>query len=115
MYRKIRGRSLSGPGWVEGWESSQNEIMSSGKVILIRSFPYGRGAGGDVIARECVLSLVLDDWGEKVVRGGGVSSWLTVSWHVLLKMIFYNNEKFRMPGGMYGFCCHLCSLILCAL
>lgn len=76
---------------MEGWESSQNEIMSSGKVVLIQ-----RGAGGDVISRECVLSLVLGDWGLKVARGG-VSTWLTVSWHVLIKMIFYSNEKFEMP------------------
>lgn len=52
---------------MEGWESSQNEIMSSGKVVLIQ-----RGAGGDVISRECVLSLVLGDWGLKVARGGGL-------------------------------------------
>lgn len=51
---------------MEGWESSQNEIMSSGKVVLIQ-----RGAGGDVISRECVLSLVLGDWGLKVAREGG--------------------------------------------
>lgn len=28
--------------------------------------------------------------------GVEVSSWLSVSWHVFIRMIFYNNEKFGM-------------------
>lgn len=47
-----------------------------------------------------MLSLVLHDGGEKEVRGRvgvGASSWLGVSWHVFIKMIFYNNEKFGTP------------------
>lgn len=45
-----------------------------------------------------MLSSVSDDWGKMVVCGGrGVSSWLRVSWHVLIRILFYNNENLGTP------------------
>jgi len=40
------------------------------------------------------LAQFSNDW-EKVVSGGGlgVSSWLRVSWQVLIRILFYNREK----------------------
>lgn len=38
-----------------------------------------------------------NDWEKVVSRGGlGVSSWLRVSWQVLIRILFYNKEKFVM-------------------
>ena len=38
-----------------------------------------------------------NDWEKVVSRGGlGVSSWLRVSWQVLIRILFYNKEKFGM-------------------
>lgn len=38
-----------------------------------------------------------NDWEKAVSRGGlGVSSWLRVSWQVLIRILFYNKEKFVM-------------------
>lgn len=38
-----------------------------------------------------------NDWEKVVSRGGlGVSSWLRVSWQVLIRILFYNKEKLGM-------------------
>lgn len=44
------------------------------------------------------LAQFSNDW-EKVVSGGGlgVSSWLRLSWQVLIRILFSNKEKLRMP------------------
>lgn len=67
---------------VEGWESCQDEIMLSMKVVL-----KGRGEGGDVITRG-VFSTQF--WLTAVRCGmrGEVSRWLRVSWYVLISKIF---------------------------
>lgn len=36
--------------------------------------------------------------------GGRVSGWLSVSSHVFISMIFYNNERFRTPMEHMIFC-----------